>query len=654
MGISTRRVNRVGITATCLLSGLFASGVGVAQANTALPAGEQIMPGSVATAVTSSPVVGNMSSTQNLTIQLWLQPDQAGATAYANSVSDPHSASYHHYLSPAQYTARFGPSETTTTAVESWLRQQQFTHVVVDGQRNYVKATAPVSTVQNALQVQMKKYAVAGSTAPVTSNDRDVTLPASIAGDVVGISGLNNTQPTTMHAAPKPNAAQAAAEADNCSNFYGQHVQAGLPPLNGLTSFPTHICGYTGSQLRAAYGMNSANTGKGVTVAYVELGVPYKMFDTLTNWAAAGGLPAPKSANYTELSLSSGAQCSNPFDVEEQLDIESGYSMAPDQHELLVGGDSCNLQLEGLQPLFDADLAVLNGNGGHPLATIASNSWEASGETGPAEFANIAHSILLRAAGEGVGMYFSSGDGPGVLIPSSDPYALAVGGTSLAVDANDKRAFETGWSNDIEEVDTATNGYDDFGIATAAGGGTSLLWTQPSYQKGVVPQSMASPQAGDRSTLLRAVPDISALADLTTGISESVTEPGIDGGPDETSTFPEGGTSLASPLFAGMVAAAEQGRSASFGFINPLLYSLAGKSALHDILPVTNSTPAQYHGVYCADAACIGVPPSVWTFDAEAKDGTNQVSAKGYDTMTGVGTPNGQAFITALRQSKKS
>jgi subtilase family serine protease len=161
---------------------------------------------------------------------------------------------------------------------------------------------------------------------------------------------------------------------------------------------------------------------------------------------------------------------------------------------------------------------------------------------------------------------------------------------------------------------------------------------------------MSQPPAGNRGGAVRAVPDVSALADLTTGIGESVTEPGQNGGPDTFSTFPEGGTSLAAPLVAGVVAAADQGRSASFGFLNPALYSLAGSKALNDALPVTASSPAADQGVYCANLACIGAPSSVWTFDDEDPASTNQVTAKGYDTMTGVGTPNGQNFVNALRK----
>ncbi|MCU1679773.1 MAG: hypothetical protein JWQ81_512 [Amycolatopsis sp.] len=67
------------------------------------------------------------------------------------------------------------------------------------------------------------------------------------------------------------------------------------------------------------------------------------MFQTLTTWAAANGLPAPRSLNYQELVIGNGDACGNPFDGEEQLDVESGYAMAPDVDQLLVGGDSCDL-----------------------------------------------------------------------------------------------------------------------------------------------------------------------------------------------------------------------------------------------------------------------------------------------------------------------
>lgn len=617
MGLHQKRFRRPAIMAVCLLSGLFGAGVGVAQAGTG----------------------------ENLTVQLWLNYDKAGATGYADAVSDPHNANFHHYLSPSGYAAKFGPSASSVDAVRSWLGQQGFTGVTVSAQRDYVRAVAPVSIVDKAFQVQMKTYSVAGTAKPVTANDRAITLPASIAGDVLGVSGLNNSQPTTN----LTNAHSDAAPA-NCSHYFGENVQSGLPALDGRTSFPTSTCGYTATQLRAAYGMNNASTGKGVTVSYIEDGLPERMFDVLTQWSAANGLPAPKSTNYQEMSIGNGGACTDVWCVEAPLDVEAGYAMAPDAHQLVVSADTTN---QGLQGLFDANTAVLDGNGSQPLASIASNSWGlTNGESIlPGDYLNIMHSILLRAAVEGVGMYFASGDAPDVAVPASDPYATAVGGTTMAIDANNRDVFDTGWSDRDYVLDSATNGYDDNGtLRWAAGGGTSVAWQQPGYQKGVVPNSIATP-GGDRGGPSRVVPDIGALADQTTGMDESFYVVNPATGNTQLATIPQGGTSMSTPLVAGMVAAAQQGQRTSFGFLNPVLYSLSGTSAVHDVLPVTSATPAQYRGVYCGtDLLCYGVHPSVWTFDSEDSLYTNQKTLSGYDTMTGVGAPNGQSFITALRR----
>jgi subtilase family serine protease len=112
-----------------------------------------------------------------------------------------------------------------------------------------------------------------------------------------------------------------------------------------------------------------------------------------------------------------------------------------------------------------------------------------------------------------------------------------------------------------------------------------------------------------------------------------------------------GGTSLAAPLVAAVVADAEQGGPA-FGFLNPALYRLAKitPGAFHDPQALSGGTPAGYRGVACDQGTC-GVL-SLTTFDDQSwsmTGYTGQVSAPGYDTMTGLGTPNGQQLINALR-----
>jgi subtilase family serine protease len=112
-----------------------------------------------------------------------------------------------------------------------------------------------------------------------------------------------------------------------------------------------------------------------------------------------------------------------------------------------------------------------------------------------------------------------------------------------------------------------------------------------------------------------------------------------------------GGTSLATPLVAGVLADAEQGARA-FGFINPALYKLAKQQprVYHDAKPLTATSSANYRGVACDAATCGAL--SLTTFDDQSwnmEGYTGQVTAPGYDTMTGIGTPNGQQFISALR-----
>jgi subtilase family serine protease len=113
-----------------------------------------------------------------------------------------------------------------------------------------------------------------------------------------------------------------------------------------------------------------------------------------------------------------------------------------------------------------------------------------------------------------------------------------------------------------------------------------------------------------------------------------------------------GGTSLATPLIAGLVADAQQGQKSDFGFINQLLYRLAGPRAFHDILPVTAEMPQQDWDAYEAGSGLEGTGLDV--FDSQEHAYTTQVSAKGYDTMTGIGTPNGAAFIAGLRAAAAS
>jgi len=620
--------------------------VGVSTIALAAPRPAEVpLAGTAAPFTSYTPATGDVAGSRSLTIEVWLRPDLAAAQRFATAVSTQGNASFRHFLSPDAYTARFGASQAQASGVAAWLRSEGFSTVGADAQRDYVRATAPVSTIDAAFHTTLKFYKAAKqvNAGPhrLRANDRPVTLPASLAPSVLGVTGLDNAAPVLPLA--QLHAGKAAAKAP-CSNYYGQHMVGGLPSRFGTTRFPTPVCGYSAAQLRAAYGASTTNTGKGQKVALVELGLAPRMFLTLQDYARAEAMPAPLSARYAELNLQPKSCGFDEFNVEEQLDVEASYDMAPGASQLVVGGNSCDDGGFGLQGIYDADLAVINGNGSKPLATISSNSWGIGSEGEPAQVINIAHAYLVKAASVGVGMFFASGDASGVGIPASDPFATAVGGTSLGLGKTSKRLFETGWSDGVYNINgKAWSPLEEDG---AAGGGPSLLWRQPSYQNGVVPPSMSKAPGGNRGGPVRSVPDISADADPFTGMLIGLFQKG------KFTLGEVGGTSLATPLVAGMVAAAQQGQAKPFGFLNPTFYKLADTTAFAGTLPLTKSSPTLWRGVFCGVSLCGA--EFLYQFDDQSTSllGYNgQVTAKGYDNMTGLGTPSGQDFIAALRKT---
>jgi subtilase family serine protease len=166
-----------------------------------------------------------------------------------------------------------------------------------------------------------------------------------------------------------------------------------------------------------------------------------------------------------------------------------------------------------------------------------------------------------------------------------------------------------------------------------------VLFAQPSYQQGVVPDALAT-QNQHPGQKGRVVPDISAVGDPNTGMLVG-----------QTQTFPDGvyydqyrigGTSLSCPLLAGIMALADSAYG-THGFINPSLYALAGTSALDDVQHVTAAVDRVDY-VNGVDASN-GTVTSVRTFDFQ---GLTIKTTPGYDNVTGLGTPNGLTFLSQI------
>ena len=310
--------------------------------------------------------------------------------------------------------------------------------------------------------------------------------------------------------------------------------------------------------------------------------------------------------------------------------------MAPGANQLVVGGDSCNDGDFGLQGLFDADIAI-DGTGNHPLATIASNSWGAGDETQPAVLTNIEHAYLVRAAAEGVGMYFSSGDAPASR-RRPDPFAIPVGGTTLGI-GKTTRLFETGWSTGVPPGGQASG---SFGEDGAAGGGPSLIWASPGTSTAWCRPLAKAP--GNRAGLVRSAPDISPDADPFTGFATGML--------NSTERKPP---KFGHHLRRDQPGLADGGRHHRRGPAGPArgvrlhrpgVLPAGRNDAFHDTLPSRPRPRVPRGGLR------LSVRLPLITFDDQnpTMNGyTGQVTLKGYDNMTGIGTPAGQSFITCLR-----
>lgn len=263
--------------------------------------------------------------------------------------------------------------------------------------------------------------------------------------------------------------------------------------------------------------------------------------------------------------------------------------------------------------------------------------------------------MLVQAAAEGIGLYFcdlDNGDTSGQsgsaepVYPASDPFATGVGGTSLAVSSTGGYDFETGWGNDRSGVTYDSNGKPvgyspglPGTLYAGTGGGVSTLFKEPAYQKGTVPSSLSRLYGGHAS---RVEPDLSADADPYTGYRLGYTDPATG----EWTRPSYGGTSLATPLVAAMVADASQHRPAPVGFFNPLLYDIANHKTIHDVLP--SRTPVGI-AFLSSNPASLCITTCLITEDRD----TSLTTTRGYDDVTGIGTPDGTAFLRFSRPADR-
>jgi len=615
-------------------------------------------------AVASRRVDSGTAATGSVGARVYLAGrDPAGLSAYSAAVSDPASPEYGRYLTAAQVQQRYGPSDGEVDAVQRWLTSAGLQITAVTPQ--YVAVRGAVAAVQHAFAVRFGKF-TGPDGAAARAPEQAASVPASVGHAVLTVTGLD-TASATMTPAGQPGPPKAVFAAGPCSKYFGQKIAKNLPQAHGR-HVPWTVCGYTPQQLRRAYGASQAGlTGRGVTVAIVDAYASPTMPADANRYARSVGEPLLRPGQYRQIlpgSFGNTATCGAPTWLqEESLDVEAVHAMAPDAGIVYVAASDCNDN-----SLLDALAKVVNGH----LADVVSAPWtEIENQTTPASMAAY-NQLFQEGAAEGIGFSFASGDcgyndpanacgagnsssRPQVEFPASSPGVTAVGGTSLAIGRHGAYQWEAGWGDYSADLNRKGTAWTPHPLGTlpgnflyGAGGGTSTIFRQPSYQVGVVPRSLSTrlPSGKKAAAPMREVPDVAADADPQTGFRYGETETLRDGNTRFVLSS-AGGTSLAAELFAGLEAdAAQASAQHTLGFANPLIYRLAGTPAFRDVTgrpriavavnnyvnPVTGSGP---------------VYTTLRTFGLDGGGATLLRPAAGYDPVTGVGSP-GQAFFARL------
>jgi subtilase family serine protease len=400
---------------------------------------------------------------------------------------------------------------------------------------------------------------------------------------------------------------------------------------------------YVPGQIQTAYHeqplFNSGITGKGQTIVIVDsFGSPTIKAD-LATFDAEFGLPAPPS--FSIIQPAGKVPAWDPTDAngdvgwagETTLDVEWAHTMAPGASILLVETPVAETEgTTGMPQIVKAENYVID----HHLGQVISQSFGATEGTFPSAAAiQGLRSAYFNAARNNVTVLAATGDAgatddanaAGTLLythravdwPSTDPLVTAVGGTQLALFDDGSRAQADRVWNDSTN-DALNNAFYDNPepAATGTGGGRSAVFSRPSYQ-----DSVAS-VTGSR----RGVPDISMSAACSGLVNTYQSFPGQPAG-----WYVDCGTSEATPLFAGIVALADQVAGHGLGLINPALYAMSAAQApgIVDVTAGNNSVSfIQNNQLY-----------QVTGFHA----------GPGYDLASGVGTVDAALFVPELAQA---
>lgn len=550
---------------------------------------------------------------------------------------NPASPLYHKWLTPDEFAARFGVADSDITKVESWLNDQGFSVEGVSRSKNRITFSGTVGQVDDAFGTELHYYKIKGQLHFAPS--ADIGIPAALSSLVKTITNLSSFRPRphVRFRGPVP-----VLNPKFTSSQSGDHF---LTPKDVATIY----------DINSAY--NAGYTGAGQSIAVV--GQSAIELSDIENFQRAAGLTVkdptlvlvPGSGTST---FSTGDEAESDLDVEYSGGIATGATI----YFVYVGNNPNYSAFDSISYAVDNKIA--------PVISVSYGSCEATYSSSDYSTLN---GILAQAASQGQSVIAASGDNGStdcygqkglsisqqqalaVDLPASSQYVTGMGGTEFSasdVASSNSTYWESANGSDVissalsyipEQVwndDSSTSGL------ASGGGGVSTLTARPSWQAGV---------PGIPSGSYRLVPDISldssaenagylyCSSDSSTGISGSCS----NGFRDSSNTYltVAGGTSFASPIFAGMLAIINgKLNSDGQGVVNSNLYTLAANSttyatAFHDITDGSNACTAGSN--YCSSAG------------ASAYSATT-----GYDEASGLGSVNFFNLLTAWPLSSSS
>lgn len=520
----------------------------------AAPSQPRTLPGHVPDAVARgrAVLVGHVPGDHPISIAVGLSLRNTSALdAFLRAVSDPANPGYHHYLTQAQANQNFNPTVRQQQQVVAWLQSHGLTVTHTYANHLLVDARGTVAQVEAMLSITINNYRapVRGKSVTFYAPANNPTVPGSVSDTVQSITGLDNYPRFFLGS---------NGTADNAAPYYPQDF-ANAYDVNPLWNA----------------GDNGGNQHIGITLWTVP-----PSDATLQSFASKTGAAVATTANgrLNVIPVDGGTTAAvSPDGGEAGMDIEYSSGMAPgatiDYYEAPTDS-SGNPTDQGLEDALNQAGSDSNNN------QQITDSWggcEATSTSDP--FTSATNTIFSSNSATGHNYFFSSGDNgswcggsdPAPDYPTSSPYVTSVGGTAFSGNVNGGYPGETTWV-----YCSTCNG----GNPEGSGGGYSGLFGRPSWQTG----------SGLANNGMRGYPDIAADADPNTGAYVCY------GSSSQCGQI--GGTSLASPLWAGMLAdinqyLAAQGKPAA-GFLAPTLYNLANSSEpypeYHDVTSGTNGS----------------------------------------------------------------